>query len=197
MAKENSTVTLNPVLHDPGRQDHGRGRYGKEHETYNRYLRRIAREAERISRELRGVWIEPYAPYLNAQSSWLPTLESRIRASVVPDEYEGEESTEWLNEDAANAAITFFRAGADLLPTEPHIYATRSGDLVAEFETSAGNMTTVISDHGTILFAVLASDPENPIQDIVCRGSNHFRDQLRSFTKKLFAESHGPVESAE
>ena len=36
---------------------------------------------------------------------------------------------EWLNERAANAAIAFFRAGADLLPTEPHIYAIHTPEI--------------------------------------------------------------------
>ena len=81
--------------------------------------------------EHENVRIEPYIPYLTAPNSWLPTLEDRIRRSILPDEYEGEPSTEWLSAEAASAAIAFFRNGADLLPGEPYIYATKSGDLVA------------------------------------------------------------------
>src|ERR1700730_2758375 len=138
-------------------------------------------------------WIEPYPLYLTAPNSWLPIVETRIRGSVLPDEYEREPSTEWLSEGAANAAIAFFRNGADLLPTEPHIYGTKSGDLVAEFETANGSMTSVVSDKQTILFAVLTGDDE-PIQTIIRRDSNRFRDELRSITTKLAAgSSHGKM----
>lgn len=85
------------------------------------------------SREVR---IKTYIPVLHAANAWLSVIEERIRASIRPDKNEGEESTEWLNSHAAAEAISFFRSVADLLPTEPHISATRSGDLVAEFETS-------------------------------------------------------------
>jgi hypothetical protein len=117
------------------------------------------------------VWIEPYTLYLTAPNSWLPIVESRIRGSVFPDGYEHEPSTEWLSERAANAAISFFRNGADLLPTEPHIYGTKSGDLVAEFETANGSMTSVVSDKQTILFAVLTADDRTTkaIKGVVCK----------------------------
>jgi hypothetical protein len=139
------------------------------------------------------VWIEPYT--LTAPNGCLPIVETRIRGSALPDEYGREPSTEWLSEGAANAAIAFFRNGADLLPTEPHIYSTKSGDLVAEFETANGSMTSVVSDKQTILFAVLTGDDE-PIQTIIRRGSNRFRDELRSITTKLASgSSHGKMES--
>lgn len=139
------------------------------------------------------VRIAPYTPYLTAPNNWLPIVESRIRGSVLPNEYESEPSTEWLSEGAANAAIAFLRNGADMLPTEPHIYGTKSGDLVAEFETANGSMTSVVSDKQTILFAVLTSDPHEPIQSIICRGSNRFRDELSSILTKLSAGSHGQI----
>lgn len=156
-----------------------------------RYLQLAAHMAQKaLGNEVR---IEPYIPYINAPNSWLPVVEARIRDSIFPGEKESEISTEWLTEDAANAAIAFFRTGADLLPTEPHIYATKSGDLVAEFETPAGSMTGIVSDNKTILFAVLATNPHEPIQSVIRRGSNRFRDELRSFTRKLTPGSHGKM----
>ena len=94
-------------------------------------------------------------------------------------------STEWLNERSANAAIAFLHKGADLLPAEPHIYASKIRNLVAEFETSAGRMTSIVSDNETILFAFVYRNPEEPIQHVIRRGSNHFRDELRTFTKEF------------
>lgn len=153
--------------------------------------------SEDALQEYEGVRIDPYIPYLTAPNSWLPILEDRIRRSVVPVEYEGEPSTEWLSEEAARSAIAFFRIGADLLPAEPHIYAAKSGDLVAEFETEKGNLTSVVSDNDTVLFAVLASDPYKPIQCVIRRGSNQFRDELRSFTRSINLGSHGQMDPAE
>jgi hypothetical protein len=155
-----------------------------------------ARQTQKYLEKQGEVRIEDYTPYLTAPNGWLVVLEARIRDSVLPDEYEGEPSTEWLTEGAANAAIAFFRASADLLPVEPSIYATKSGDLVAEFETPAGSMTSVVSDKETILFAVMTNDPDEPIQRVIRRGSNQFRDELRSFTITLTSGSHGKLEAA-
>jgi len=156
-----------------------------------------ARHAQKMLEQRGTVRIEAYAPFLTVPNSWLTVVEERIRASILPEEYRAEPSSEWLTENAANAAIAFFRAGADLLPTEPHIYATNSGDLVAEFETKNGSMTSVVSDAETILFVVLAGEPHEPIQKVIRRGSNQFRDELRSVTNRLSSARHGKMESAQ
>jgi hypothetical protein len=105
-------------------------------EDLQRIVKWAAELAQKAWYDSAEVWIEPYT--LTAPNGCLPIVETRIRGSVLPDEYGREPSTEWLSEGAANAAIAFFRNGADLLPTEPHIYGTKSGDLVAEFETANG-----------------------------------------------------------
>jgi hypothetical protein len=161
-----------------------------------RYLEWAAHSAQKKFTDRRSAKIEEYTPYLTSPSSWLPLVEARIRDSVLPEEYEGELSSEWLTEDAAFAAIAFFRNGADLLPTEPHIYATNSGDLVAEFETLAGSMTGIVSDKETILFAVLAGAPDDPIQTVIRKGSNTFREELRAVTKQLSSGRYGKMEPA-
>jgi hypothetical protein len=144
--------------------------------------------------DAQSVHIEDYRPYLVAPNNWLSVVESRIRDSVKPDDDEVENSAEWLSADAAHAAIAFFRSGVEALPTEPHIYATNNGDLVAEFETPQGTMTSVVSEEKTILFTVLANDPQEPIQKVIRRGSNTFNDELRSMTKKLSAGQYGKME---
>ena len=73
--------------------------------------------------------------------AWLSEVERRIRDSIVPIEYSDLTSTEYLNEAAGSAALSFFQNNADLLPAEPHIYGTHDGDLVAEFETAIGRLT--------------------------------------------------------
>ena len=134
------------------------------------------------------VRINAYTPVLTAANAWLATVEARIRSSIRPDE--SEESNEWLNRYAADAAISFFRNVADLLPTEPHIAATRSGDLVAEFETPACSMTSVVSGSETILFGVRKSG-RSPIQTVIRRGSNELRDEVKTFARELGADLDG------
>ena len=87
--------------------------------------------------------IASYTPHLNAAVGWLPVVGSRIRNSLAP--VGTEPSEEWLDNSSANAALQFFNTTADLLPGEPYIYATHSGDLVAEFEAETANLTAVIS----------------------------------------------------
>jgi hypothetical protein len=136
------------------------------------------------------VRINAYTPVLATANAWLAIVEARIRASIRPEEQEGEESTEWLNRYAADAAISFFRNVGDLLPAEPHIAATRSGDLVAEFETPACSMTSVISRNETILFGICKTD-RSPIHAVVRRGSNSLREEVKTFTRELNSVSHG------
>lgn len=147
--------------------------------------------------ETASVRIKEYAPNLLFPNSWLPVVESRIRASIMPSDHDSEPSGKWLTENAARAAIAFLQAGADVLPAEPHIYGTQDGDFVAEFESPAGHMTSVVSKDETTLFAVRTDEPDKPLQYVIHRGSNHYRDELRSFTKKLTAGSHGKMVAVE
>ena len=154
--------------------------------------RLVAAAPQETASSSRGVRVSEYTPMLAAANAWLSVVEARIRASIRPNEQEDEETTEWLNRHAADAAITFFRNVADLLPAEPHIAATRSGDLVAEFEASNCNMTSVVSDHETVLFAICKHD-QSPIHTTIRRGSNRLREEVRTFTDLLGVKSHGNV----
>src|ERR1700677_4115010 len=131
------------------------------------------------------VRIRAYTPVLAAANAWLSVVEQRIRTSIRPDGTDEEESTEWLNSYAAGEAISFFQNVADLLPAEPHISATLSGDLVAEFEVPACRMTSIISDKNTILFGASASYSDKPIQVVIHRGSNRLREEVKEFTRAL------------
>jgi hypothetical protein len=143
--------------------------------------------------ETAEVRILEYTPDLPFPNSWLPVVESRIRASVMPADSDGLPFGEWLTEDAARAAIAFLRAGQDVLPTEPHIYGTEDGDFVAEFELPEGRMTSIVSDDETTLFAVHSDCRAAPLHDVIHRGSNQYRDQLASFTKNFRAGTHGQM----
>lgn len=138
-----------------------------------------------------SVRIGSYTPVLSVPNVWLSAVEERIRASIRPPEMEGEDSSEWLTQNAADTAINFFRHAADLLPAEPHIYATDNGDLVAEFETPASNVTSVVSPEETILFGVSNASPERPVEVTIRRGSNRLREEVKTFTQELRSVSDG------
>ena len=102
--------------------------------------------------EKADVRIKEYTPNLPFPNSWLPLVEARIRASIMPG---------------------------------------------AEFESPAGHMTSVVSKGETTLFAVRTDNRDTPLQHVICRGSNHYRDELLSFIKKLTAGCHGKMVAAE
>jgi hypothetical protein len=138
-----------------------------------------------------NVRIDPYTPVLAVPNAWLSAVEERIRASTRPPELQGEESAEWLSVSAASTAINFLRQAADLLPTEPHIYASDNGDLVAEFETEASNVTSVVTPEETILFGVSSAAPAIPVKVKIRRGSNRLREEVKTFVQELGLVSNG------
>lgn len=175
-------------------------RSGREADLQNIYLRKAAAKAFR-DRSLATISVEPYTAHIGANVPWLPKVERRIQDSILPNEYKeivshdnSISSQEWLDEDVAQAAINFFELAADALPGEPHLYASKGGALVAEFESSLGTLTSVISPSAIILFAVKSSDPNSPIEIALQRGSNRMVEELRSL-KKVLAGTHGQVES--
>lgn len=149
--------------------------------------------AQRTELDANRVWIDTYAPQLPFPNAWLAAVEARIRESILPEGHDDDDLGEWLTPPAAMAALSFFEAGADVLPSEPHIYGTPDGDLVAEFASPEGRMTSVVSRDDTTLFAVRSDNPSKPIQAVIRRGSNRYREELRSFTKSLMAGNHGEV----
>ena len=144
---------------------------GSDADRQNRYLHFAALKAVRDQMPLTVTIDPPYNLDIYSATSWLPKVERRIQASTLPNEYvvtlgEGdvEKGTEWLSEDVAHASLSFFERCADVLPGEPHLYASKGGALVAEFEAKNGSLTTVISPESVILFAVTAENPESPIE---------------------------------
>jgi hypothetical protein len=147
----------------------------------------------------------PYELNIPPVAAWLPSVERRIEDSIIPKEFEniqlGQvdfkatiEPAEWLREDVGRSAVRFFQSAADILPSEPFIYASQSGALVAEFQTPAGALTTVISLNNIILFAAKTDEPSAPIQVTLNRGTNRLREELREVVRTI-AVSHGQMGS--
>lgn len=115
-------------------------------------------------------------------SRWLDRVEGRIQSSVALEEHHREEPGRWLSEDVAQAGLQFFRKTADLLPGEPFIYASRRGDLVAEFTGTHGTLTSIISPRFVILFA---SIDENPYEKKFDSRADVSGDALRGELKNI------------
>jgi hypothetical protein len=159
----------------------------------DRYVQMAAWHAYRYTSS--SITIKPYRLTISPPVSWLPLVERRIEDSKIPKEYEPLEPAEWLSEDVANAALRFFQNTADILPSEPYLYASKQGALVAEFTTGSGALTTIISPDSVVLFAVNAKESDKPIETTFRRGSNRVREDLRDIVRRLAGSSHGPMES--
>jgi hypothetical protein len=96
---------------------------------------------------------------LPVAAPWLPDVSRRIRDSVVPDGHQFENDGQWLTPEIAIAATAFFQLTSDVLPSEPHIYSSLGGDLVAEFSGPHGVMNAVISPTRFIALAVVDDEP--------------------------------------
>jgi len=87
-------------------------------------------------------------------ASWLPDIEKQINDSVslsdssVNNENDGSE----ISEAISQAAIGFFQTTSDLFDSEPYIYSSKRGDLVAEFRIPNANITSIIGQSFILLF---------------------------------------------
>lgn len=123
--------------------------------------------------------------------AWLVSTENVIQGSIGGDLALDDPSQEgrWLTQAVADAAISFFRTTADLLPGEPHIYSSRQGDLVAEFRVPGGELTSIISPEFVLLFSVINDAPSQnkllPTDDI--------RAAVEDVINRLVAGTDGDV----
>jgi hypothetical protein len=121
---------------------------------------------------------------------WLAAIQSCIRNSVVPAERIMTNDGRWVSQEVADAASQFFQTTADLLPAEPILYASRKGDLVAEFNAEHGVMTSIISPSFVLLYAVVGG---SPIERRVFPG-NELRSEIQHILRALRTEAHGSLE---
>jgi len=126
---------------------------------------------------------------------WLDAVRHRIRDSIVPKGREADNNGQWLTEEIAGAACTFFEASSDLLPSEPFIYSSRQGDLVAEFASTAGSLTAIVSSKSVLLYAVVNGRPEHREVELLSEGSVRLRRDLDELTELLRTGRDGAVGS--
>ena len=135
--------------------------------------------------------IPEFSTTFHAPVGWLADVLGRIDNSVfqLADSYES--ACEWLDEEVAYSARRFFENSCDLLPTEPHLYGTENGELVAEFETDTIRMTSVFAPHNTVLFGYRCDSSELPRHIEIQTGSNRARDEVRDFSEALGIKPNG------
>jgi len=127
-----------------------------------------------------------------APAAWLQAVERRIRNSVLPLGREHENDGRWLRSEIATAATAFFEMVSDVLPGEPHIYSSLSGDLIAEFTGPRGVMNAVISSKLFLALAVVDDEaPEETKIDLAAANPTTIRDTLRAITERLRDREHG------
>ncbi len=96
-------------------------------------------------------------------AAWLATTLSSIRASV-DDGVEAEENDgSYISSKIADRAVAIFEAASHVLPGEPYLYTTATGNLVAEFQQTEKSRTIVVHE-GYFLFS-------NPDRDEVLKGN--------------------------
>lgn len=131
-------------------------------------------------------------------ASWLPVVQERIVASTATDASEVHEieSGQFLRPDIVTAALQFFEKASDVLPGEPYIYASKTGDLVAEFEAPRGTMTTIVSESFALAFAVIAG--EQPLERrfaLTDDSTEPMRNELKALSDRMRTEQNGGMET--
>lgn len=120
---------------------------------------------------------------LSYDASWLPIVEQRIKASVTPEGCPEQTNGAWLKTKVGSAAVDFFRSMSTALPGEPYIYASRAGDLVAEFVESCGKMTCIVAPNVVYVFA--ATGDETVQKKFVLSEVVELRSHLQAMTNML------------
>jgi hypothetical protein len=132
---------------------------------------------------------------LSFDAEWLNVVEQRILASLPPEGYSVKGNTAWLQPDVASAALDFFKRTSTALPSEPYIYSSQAGDLVAEFPVSHGKMTCIVSTKFVLVFAAVR---EEVVQKKLLRtptSLESIRSEIQAVTQLFNAGTNGKVGS--
>lgn len=144
----------------------------------------------------------PLDNYLGAQARalyvagmvapWLGNVQRRLNASIGIAGAPNDGSS--LPKDVVLAANSFFEATSYMLPNEPHMYASHSGDLVAEFESNAGRMTLIVSKDQAVALAVVGNEMIQKNISLTATAPAALQDQLSTITDRLRIRLHGSMD---
>jgi hypothetical protein len=127
---------------------------------------------------------------LPVPAQWLGDVERRIRNSIVPAERAQENDGRWISLEVANSAIQFFRQASTVLPGEPFIYSSNSGDLVAEFKALHGLMTSVVTAGKLMAVAIVDGQTEEVNVDLTTATESELRRELKPIADYLRKGQH-------
>lgn len=125
---------------------------------------------------------------------WYKDVESRINKSVSSNAGQTSDAHGFvtIETDVAKAANAFFRYCGNYLPSEPYIYPSNRGDLIAEFADKRGPLTIIISPRSIIIFAV-ADGVANEMKFAI---SSNLDSVGRKLSERSGAVRHGSMETA-
>lgn len=151
------------------------------------YADKIALWENRAEAELPSV-APPPAP-------WLGAVQRRLNASIGIEGADALRDGSSLTKEVVSNANSFFEATSNLFPSEPYLYGSRNGDLIAEFEGKVGRMTVVVTSHNLIAFAVAGNETFKKQFDIVPFASAPIRHEIADIAERLGSGRYGSVDS--
>jgi len=155
----------------------------QRHGALDRYLRIVGRRRVMSSDRSVDVQTQIKEPVqISPQVQWHGLLQQRIKDSVALEGHQLDPNLRYLSEAVARSALCFFEGVSDLLPSEPYIYASQEGNLVAEFSGSSGGLSVMIGTD----FAILFSSSEDQSKEYFYRRSDEPSD-VRAGVKEAVA----------
>lgn len=142
-----------------------------------------------------------YVQYLEEQSrasafqypvaKWLDAVLRRLSASIgiTGDAPDGV----WLDSNVVEKATTLFRVTSDLLPSEPYLSSSRQGNLVADFTSSRGPVSMVVSPHSVLLYAAVGGQESTKALPYNDMNADALRKAITGFLVQGGVVAHGAM----
>jgi hypothetical protein len=143
----------------------------------------------RFSYPDRGItvtWPEPIVREVRPVSAkWLGAVQKRITDSIAIAGASPSVEGSYLDQTIAHSANSVFEMTSDILPSEPFIYRSKGGDLVAEFQADYGKLTAIISQSYVIAFASVGEVAVEKHINLEEANFRTLRTELQKITKAL------------
>jgi hypothetical protein len=154
-------------------------------------LVQVAEQVRYLSDSLPGILAGPST----IPASWLGSVERRIRDSIGPTNWSGESDGRYIGFEIGKRAVQFFRETSDLWASEPYLYSSKAGDLVAEIKDAQISITAVIGGASAIVFAVAGDEifREEICFDEAVSGS--LRGKMKDMVGKSSTDQHVAVDA--
>jgi hypothetical protein len=128
-------------------------------------------------------------------AAWLGAIQRRLNASIGVEGAGERRDGSSLTKEVVSNANSFFEATSNLFPSEPYLYGSRSGDLIAEFESDVGQMTVVVTSRNLIAFAVVGNETVKKQLAIVPFASAAIRREIAELASRLGSGRYGSMDS--